>query len=178
MRKKYPYKAGIFLLLILTILLMLAACGRTGVKSAHAQTIYAYIVEINRQAKTITLDPVEVITAADTQRMKQLGLKESDLTEGHYLYNAKKQRKMYALDDYVYFDFGIGIEARSVAQNTATVADGLIIGGGSSSLLSGAQYDSFFKQLAEELLAEEKTLYAITIEKNTVTGIRYSGLFF
>ena len=86
----------------------LSACGRgagTQVAGADQQVIYGYVLEANDQARTITVDPVELVAADDVQRMNQLGLNAA-LNSRSYAYNARRNFVMYALDRAAEFDFG------------------------------------------------------------------------
>lgn len=107
---KYPAyrKARLAIALLLAAAVGLAACGRgagTQVAGADQQVIYGYVLEVNEQARTVTVDPVELIAADDAQRLDRLGL-EATLSGHGYAYNARRNYVMYALDRAAEFDFG------------------------------------------------------------------------
>lgn len=54
---------------------------------------------------TVTLDVVEFITPADTERLAELGLTEADLPNGYYLYNADESTEEYPLSEDVEYSF-------------------------------------------------------------------------
>lgn len=96
------------LLLAATTALSLSACGRGAgaqVAGADQQVIYGYVLEVNEQARTVTVDPVELVAAEDVQRMNRLGL-DATLSGRSYAYNARRNYLMYALDRAADFDFG------------------------------------------------------------------------
>lgn len=101
-------KARLAIALLLAAAVGLAACGRgagTQVAGADQQVIYGYVLEVNEQARTVTVDPVELIAADDAQRLDRLGL-EATLSGHGYAYNARRNYVMYALDRAAEFDFG------------------------------------------------------------------------
>lgn len=101
-------KARLAIALLLAAAVGLAACGRgagTQVAGADQQVIYGYVLEVNEQARTVTVDPVELIAAEDVQRLDRLGL-EATLSGHGYAYNARRNYVMYALDRAAEFDFG------------------------------------------------------------------------
>lgn len=60
-------------------------------------------------ARRITIDPVEWITTDDTQRIKELGLTESDMPDGYYIYNPSQSRTSLQLTEntiYRFIDWG------------------------------------------------------------------------
>ena len=101
-------KARLAIALLLAAAVGLAACGRgagTQVAGADQQVIYGYVLEVNEQARTVTVDPVELVAAEDVQRLNRLGL-EATLSGRSYAYNARRNYVMYALDRAAEFDFG------------------------------------------------------------------------
>lgn len=102
-------KARIALALLLAAAALgLSACGRgagTQVAGADQQVIYGYVLEANDQARTVTVDPVEMVAAEDVQRMNRLGLAAA-MDGRSYAYNARRNFVMYALDRTAEFDFG------------------------------------------------------------------------
>ena len=99
--------ARLAIALLLAAAVGLAACGRgagTQVAGADQQVIYGYVLEVNEQARTVTVDPVELIAADDAQRLDRLGL-EATLSGHGYAYNARRNYVMYALDRAAEFDF-------------------------------------------------------------------------
>ena len=101
-------KARLAIALLLAAAVGLAACGRgagTQVAGADQQVIYGYVLEVNEQARTVTVDPVELMAADDAQRLDRLGL-EATLSGHGYAYNARRNYVMYALDRAAEFDFG------------------------------------------------------------------------
>ena len=107
---KHPsyHKARLAIALLLAAAIGLAACGRgagTQVAGADQQVIYGYVLEVNEQARTVTVDPVELVAAEDVQRLNRLGL-EATLSDHGYAYNARRNYVMYALDRAAEFDFG------------------------------------------------------------------------
>ena len=101
-------KARLAIALLLAAAVGLAACGRgagTQVAGADQQVIYGYVLEVNEQARTVTVDPVELVAAEDVQRLNRLGL-EATLSDHGYAYNARRNYVMYALDRAAEFDFG------------------------------------------------------------------------
>ena len=101
-------RTALALLLAAAVALGLSACGRgagTQVAGADQQVIYGYVLEVNEQARSVTVDPVELVAAEDVQRMNRLGL-EATLSGRSYAYNARRNYVMYALDRAADFDFG------------------------------------------------------------------------
>ncbi|MBR2783212.1 MAG: hypothetical protein IKD93_03355 [Firmicutes bacterium] len=97
-------------LLVLALALTGAACARRSgsqVAGARQQVIYGYLLEVNDRARTVTVDPVELVKGTDSQRLARLG---AALTEGgrSYAYNARRNFVMYPLDPAAGFDFGGG----------------------------------------------------------------------
>lgn len=97
------------LLLLLGLSCLLAACGRQAgsqVAGADQQVIYGYLLEVNDQARTVTVDPVELIAAANIQRLNQLGL-DTARPDGQrsYVYNPRRNYVMYPLERTADFDF-------------------------------------------------------------------------
>ena len=125
-------------------LLLLAGCGegtqdqtqgtvnnRTQVAGAGQERIYAYIREINPQARTITVDQVEVVSRYNQDRLKQIGEK-ANLTamDDWYLYNANTMRQMYALDTAAVFDLTgatvysqLGYDSNMLSNDTGSVSE-------------------------------------------------------
>ena len=101
-------RTALALLLAAAAALGLSACGRgagTQVAGADQQVIYGYVLEVNEQARSVTVDPVELVAAEDVQRMNRLGL-DATLSGRSYAYNARRNYVMYALDRAADFDFG------------------------------------------------------------------------
>ena len=116
---KRHIKQGLLLLTLFTLMLTAAACGRgndrdttddTGtnngmVAGVSGQVVYAYIQEINGQARTVTLDQVELVDQADAARVTRLGLGDRDrMYKDFYIYNSRVQQRMYPLADNLVFD--------------------------------------------------------------------------
>lgn len=96
------------LLLVMALTGLVSACGATAgtqVAGADQQVIYGYVLEVNDQARTITVDPVELVAGADTQRRSQLGLGAALSGDRSYAHNARRNFVMYALDRTAEFDF-------------------------------------------------------------------------
>ena len=137
-------KARLAIALLLAAAVGLAACGRgagTQVAGADQQVIYGYVLEVNEQARTVTVDPVELIAADDAQRLDRLGL-EATLPGHGYAYNARRNYVMYALDRAAEFDFGdedgaAGEEKANLTGNgqsgDGAAGDGGLMGGGLTS---------------------------------------------
>ena len=114
---KRHIKQGLLLLALLSLMLAVGACGRGAnqdntndttngmVAGISGQVTYAYIREINGQARTVTLDQVELVNREDTARVSRLGLKDGDpMYEDFYIYNSRVQQRMYPLADNLVFD--------------------------------------------------------------------------
>lgn len=97
-------------LLVLALALTGAACARRSgsqVAGARQQVIYGYLLEVNDRARTVTVDPVELVKGTDSQRLARLGAALTE--EGRsYAYNARRNFVMYPLDPAAGFDFGGG----------------------------------------------------------------------
>lgn len=65
-------------------------------------TTYAYIAI---ESNTVYLDPVEVITDENTQRIKELGLTERDLISGYYVNNEVEENISYILSGNTVYRF-------------------------------------------------------------------------
>lgn len=119
-------KARIALALLLAAAALgLSACGRgagTQVAGADQQVIYGYVLEANDQARTVTVDPVEMVAAEDVQRMNRLGLAAA-MDGRSYAYNARRNFVMYALDRTAEFDFGDG-DAAGGGENANLTGNG------------------------------------------------------
>ncbi len=109
--KNYPFKSATAALIVMAVLLVMAACGynsnsNSRVLGTESEIIYGYIKDCNQQARTITVDEVELITSADTNRVNQLGLRSSQFTNGYYVHNPAVGHTMYAIDSNIglYFD--------------------------------------------------------------------------
>jgi|GEM_PF-4413189 len=115
------------------------------VAGTTAEQIYAYIREINEQARTITFDEVEMVSNSDTARRDQLGLVDNDFNNGYYRYNTTRGTRMLPLADNLAFDmddlnaadldFGSGIDYinGAISANNdnlycLTIQDGQVVG--------------------------------------------------
>ena len=124
-------------LLAAAVALTFAACGsRAGsqVAGADQQVIYGYVLEVNDQARTITVDPVELISGSDTQRLSQLGVNAAMGEGGSYAYNARRNFVMYSLDPAADFDFN----DRSGGGNASSGSNSVGNGGSGSNGNSGS----------------------------------------
>ena len=68
-----------------------------------------YTGYISIDGNKLKLDDFEFITADDTQKIKELGLTESDMPDGYYIQNTSEEVKTFILDDqtsYTFFDVG------------------------------------------------------------------------
>ena len=132
---KRHIKQGLLLLTLFTLMLTAAACGRgndrdttddTGtnngmVAGVSGQVIYAYIQEINGQARTVTLDQVELVDQADAARVTRLGLGDRDrMYKDFYIYNSRVQQRMYPLADNLVFDLADSDSTGTSQSNTGS----------------------------------------------------------
>ncbi|MDO4733169.1 MAG: hypothetical protein Q4B50_06625 [Bacillota bacterium] len=102
-------------LLLLLLLLSTSGCGKAGeaensengtmVAGAEAESLYAYIREINGQARTVMLDEVELIPRTEKNRTSLLRLSDSvQLYGDSYVYNDRLQQRLYPLAEGLLLD--------------------------------------------------------------------------
>lgn len=104
-------------LLALSVALTAAGCSRrpgSQVAGAEQQLIYGYLLEVNGQTRTVTLDPVELVAGSDYERLARLGA-TLDRDGRSYVYNARRNFVMYPLAAQVNYDFGDRAESGQAA---------------------------------------------------------------
>ena len=120
-------KALAAILLLTALVCLLAACGRQAgsqVAGARQQVVYGYVLEVNDQARTVTVDPVELIAGSDLQRMARLGLGTEVPAGGRSrVYNARRNYVMYALDKEADFDFGGRADNNGTNSSSASMSE-------------------------------------------------------
>jgi len=114
--RKKPWFTGF---LLLALLFLLTACGaeNTGANSGITNTgnsmvagenvtrIYAYIRDVNPQARTVTVDEVTVVEGSDDRTIGRMGPENAvDMMDGWYVFNPGRGRIMYPLASNVSFD--------------------------------------------------------------------------
>lgn len=75
-------------------------------KEAFNGTVAAFIKDIS--GDRITVDIVEYITDADTERVAELGLTENDMPDGYYFYNPEEETTVWTCDkkaNYTFIDW-------------------------------------------------------------------------
>ena len=140
-KKSNSLRSLLGLFLLCATLLLASACSAGGTAGGTAgldrngarvagstqEVIYAYVTEINQQARTVTVDPVEVLGANDLDRLNQLSLSRDDLNDGYYLYNGSLARRMLPLADDIEFDFShssyFGSSAAGLASRVKQLVD-------------------------------------------------------
>ncbi len=70
----------------------------------NTEEILAYIKNFDSAGGQVTYDPIEWVTAQDTKRMKELGLKKEDMPNGFHIYNPSKETENLKLSPNAAFD--------------------------------------------------------------------------
>jgi len=117
------------------------------VAGTTAEQIYAYIREINEQARTITFDELEMVSSSDSVRRGQLGLADNDFNDGYYRYNTSRASQMLPLADNLAYDMD--------DLNAANLDFG-----------SGIDY------INGAISANDDNLYCLTVQDGEVVSIR------
>ena len=123
-KKNHLFSVFSLVALLLSCAVIMAACSQgSRVAGSERELVYGYILEINDQANTVTVDQVELVSADNTQRINTLGLTAGDFQNGNYFYNARSDRSMFALDNDVTFDYGNGTD-NTYDNNTTNYGEG------------------------------------------------------
>src|SRR6516225_282321 len=91
-----------FLLFVLVIFMTSCSAKNEQPKKVTESLVGYMVIE----DKKIYLDRVEIITAEDTDRIKELGLsKQADMPSGYYIYNPVKEKEEYELTNETTYSF-------------------------------------------------------------------------
>ena len=74
------------------------ATSNSGQEGNNSNSIFGTIISIDKNSRTIAFDDLELITADNTERMKEIGITDRDFSNW-YLYNASKEIKYYKIKD-------------------------------------------------------------------------------
>ena len=93
----------IFIGLILGLVsLVLFSCNHTEVDNPEKDL---YIGHINIEEDTLNLDEVEWITNENQDRIKELGLSQSDMPNGFFIYNPSPDTVPFKIDEDTEYNF-------------------------------------------------------------------------
>lgn len=96
--KKSIISIGIILIIMLCGII--ACCYRSGSQEVE---VCAYIKSINENI--VSVEVVEYVTSDDVSRIKELGIRETQMPNGYYINTKESEKKEYTLTDKTMYNF-------------------------------------------------------------------------
>ncbi len=119
MNEKLKNKTGVYILAgisLLAIIIVISVIA-TGKEAAQSGEVFSptfkdedgklYVAALFKEMteNTITVDVIEFITDADTERIKELNLTENEMPDGYYIYNQDTETVTWNLDSQTVYRF-------------------------------------------------------------------------
>jgi hypothetical protein len=97
-------KKTLTFILISLLTLLISGCGDSSNEDVSTDS-KKYIGYVTLEGNNLTLDEFEFIKQDDKERMEELGLTESDMPNGYYIYNESDETQSFTLDEQTEFTF-------------------------------------------------------------------------
>ncbi len=119
MGEKLNKKTGVYILAGISLLVIIIAISVIATRKEAAQSeevsnltfkdedgklyVAAFLKEVTES--TVTVDVIEFITDAETERIKELNLTENEMPDGYYIYNQDTETVTWNLDSQTVYRF-------------------------------------------------------------------------
>lgn len=98
------YKKPKFWIIILSIIIVIAI-GIGLLANPNSSNIDSIVGYIRIEGDSLYVDEVEIVKREDTKRMEELGLTETDVPSGYYIYNPGKETQVFKLTNKTKYEF-------------------------------------------------------------------------
>lgn len=101
-------KKGLLWICLFVLSISLVSCSEAKEKEAQPEK-KTYEGYISLDGNKLKVDDFEFITSDDIERIKELGLSDTDMPSGYYIHNVSEEVKIFTIDEktsYMFYDLG------------------------------------------------------------------------